>query len=103
MTREVEYHPAARAEIHNAANCYDNRVQGLGLEFLLEVRFAESQIIRYSGMWPIYEGDTRRYLLKKFPFSIIFFVASNKIQIVAVAHCRKKPGYWKKRLKNHDR
>ena len=99
MTKKVEYHPETREEIHNAENWYDNRVEGLGLEFLLEVRFAESQIIRNSAMWPIYEGDTRRYLLKKFPFSSIYRIEENKIQIVAVAHCRKNPGYWKERLK----
>ena len=96
MKRKVEYHPEARAEIHNTANWYDKRTEGLGLEFLLEVRFAESQIIQHSDMWPIYEGDTRRYLLKKFPFSIIYLITDNKIQIVAVAHYRKNPDTGKK-------
>jgi hypothetical protein len=51
-------------------------------------------------MWPPYEGDTRRYLLKRFPFAVIYLTSEKKIQIVAVAHCKRKPGYWKERLKD---
>ena len=98
MVKQVEYYPEARIEIEKSANWYDDKVEGLGLEFLLEIRYAESQIVKHPEMWATYEGETRRYLLKKFPFSIIYLITDNKIQIVAVAHYRKKPGYWKKRL-----
>ena len=98
MARQVEYHPESKAEIQKAVNWYDDKVEGLGLEFLFEVRYAESKIIQASEMWPVYEGDTRRYLLKRFPFGVIYLTSEEKIQIVAVAHCKRKPGYWKKRL-----
>lgn len=79
---------------------YDDKVEGLGLEFLFEVRYAESKIIQAPEMWPTYEEETRRYLLKRFPFGVIYFTSEEKIQIVAVAHYKRKPGYWRKRLKN---
>lgn len=41
---------------------------------------------------------TRRYLMKQFPFVIVYRVAADRIEIVAVAHGRRKPAYWKGRL-----
>ncbi len=99
MAIQVEYHPESKIEIREAADWYDYKVDGLGLEFLLELRSAESQVTNEPEMWPVYEGETRRYLLKRFPFSVIYITSENKIQIVAVAHNKRKPGYWKKRLK----
>jgi hypothetical protein len=72
MARQVEYHPKSKIEIREAADWYDYKVDGLGLEFLLELRSAESQITNDTEMWPLYEGETRRYLLKRFPFSVIY-------------------------------
>ena len=100
MARQAEYHPEAKSEIQKAVNWYDDKVGGLGLEFLFEVKHTESKIIQAPEMWPTYEGDTRRYLLKRFPFAVIYLTSEKKIQIVAVAHCKRKPGYWKERLKD---
>ena len=98
MPRQVEYHPEANSEIRKSANWYDDKVDGLGLEFLLEVRNAESQIVQNPELWPVYEGGTRRYVMQRFPFAVIYLVSKLEIQIVAVAHCKRSPGYWKKRL-----
>jgi len=100
MARQVEYHPQAKIEIQETANWYEDKVEGIGLEFLFEVRHAESKIVQTPEMWPIYEKNVRRYLLKRFPFGVIYLTSEKKIQIVAVAHCKRKPGYWKERLKD---
>ncbi|MBN1901622.1 type II toxin-antitoxin system RelE/ParE family toxin [Candidatus Sumerlaeota bacterium] len=99
MVKKVEYHPRAKEEIQEAANWYDSKIEGLGIEFLIEVRQGALKISQTSEMWQIYEGTTRRYLLKKFPFAIIYLSTEEKILIVAVAHCKRKPEYWKERLK----
>ena len=44
MLRKIEYHPQAKLEIQQSARWYDDKVDGLGLEFLLEVKSAESKI-----------------------------------------------------------
>jgi len=98
MSRQIEYHPEAQSEIQESVNWYNDKVDGLGLEFIFELKNAESQIIHNPESWPIYEAGTRRYLMKRFPYGIIYLVSEQKIQIVAVAHCKRKPGYWKKRL-----
>jgi hypothetical protein len=43
------------------------------------------------------EPSVRRFLLKRFPFAIVYEVVSSDIQILAVAHARRRPQYWKKR------
>lgn len=98
IARQVEYHPEAKAEIQEAIKWYDDKVDGLGLEFLFEVKYAESKIVQTPNMWHKYEGETRRYLLKRFPFAIIYLTLEKKIQIVAITHCKRKPRYWKGRL-----
>ena len=98
MLRQVEYHPKAKAEIQKSANWYDKKVDGLGLEFLLEVKAAESKIVKNPESWAIYEHGTRRYIMKRFPFSIIYLQSDKKIQIVAVAHNKRRPEYWKNRV-----
>jgi hypothetical protein len=55
MLRQVEYHPLAKTEIHKSANWYDKKVDGLGLDFILEVKTAESKIINNPESWTIYE------------------------------------------------
>jgi len=47
--------------------------------------------------WPPYVHETRRYLLRRFPFMVVYPVTPKEIQIVAVAHARRRPGYWKDR------
>ncbi|MCL4204555.1 MAG: hypothetical protein KJ000_18875 [Pirellulaceae bacterium] len=48
--------------------------------------------------WADYWFGTRHYLMKRFPFVIVYRVTANHIEIVAVAHARREPGYWRKRL-----
>ena len=98
MLRQVEYHPKAKVEIQESANWYDKKVDGLGLEFMLEVKAAESKIVKNPESWAAHEQGTRRYILKRFPFSIIYFLTDEKIQIVAVAHNKRRPEYWKHRI-----
>jgi plasmid stabilization system protein ParE len=45
-------------------------------------------------MWPSYIGGTRRCVLRRFPFSIIYRVKESNIVIIAFAHGRRRPGYW---------
>jgi len=59
---------------------------------------AASAIERAPSTWPTYDHDTRRFLLRRFPYSVIYRVEPSRIVIVAIAHGRRRPGYWKERL-----
>jgi toxin ParE1/3/4 len=51
-----------------------------------------------AGMFPEYLCGTKRCLVKKFPYLVIFYEMPDCLLVVAVAHGRRKPGYWRRRV-----
>jgi len=92
------FHPEAESEFVAAQDFYDGREFGLGEEFLDEVRRTVDRIIKHPDSWPRYTRRTRRCLCNRFPYSVIYRHTNDEITIYAVAHQKRKPGYWKKRL-----
>jgi len=54
-------------------------------------------ILAAPQRWPAYLHGTRRIVLKRFPFSVIYRLLEGQLQIVAVAHHKRRPGYWRTR------
>jgi len=90
--------PEAEQEMLEAALYYQNQAPGLGSDYLSAVERAIQSIEESPYTWPILEGEFRRRLVRRFPFGVLYRIEPEIIIIVAVAHLRKKPGYWKKRL-----
>ena len=61
---------------------------------MAELDLAMARIEEAPRRWPSYLADTRRYLLRRFPFFVVFREVDDLVQIVAVAHARRRPGYW---------
>ncbi|MDR3569546.1 MAG: type II toxin-antitoxin system RelE/ParE family toxin [Syntrophobacteraceae bacterium] len=95
--RRVEFHPEAYREAEEARSWYEKNLPGLGMAFIDEVQMAVNSIIDNPDMWPPFGYGTRRFFLRRFPFSVVYRHDATKIQIVAVAHQRRRPGYWKER------
>jgi toxin ParE1/3/4 len=92
----------AEAELRDAASWYESRRTGLGLEMLAEVDEGIERIRRTPFQFARLETNpdeqtVRRLLLRRFPFQLIYEVAKEEIQLLAVAHTRRRPGYWKHR------
>ncbi|MEN8264228.1 MAG: type II toxin-antitoxin system RelE/ParE family toxin [Nitrospirota bacterium] len=96
--KHVKFLPDAEDEMYEAAIYYQAKTSGLGNDYLSEVERAVSSIAESPLSWPRIEGELRRRLVRRFPFCILYFIESEEIVIVAVAHLRRRPGYWKKRL-----
>ncbi|MDA1142511.1 MAG: type II toxin-antitoxin system RelE/ParE family toxin [Planctomycetota bacterium] len=94
---EIEIHDDADAEMRSAASYYEERVHGLGEDFLDEVEHGLNRIGEFPLLWSPYEKEYRRYLLKRFPYGLIYRTEGETIYIIAVAHVRRKPGYWRGR------
>jgi len=94
----IDFLPEANQEMLEAACHYEFLSPGLGDDYLAEVEHAVHSIALSPQTWPILESDLRRRLIIRFPFGILYRIEPDKILIVAVAHLRKKPGYWKKRI-----
>lgn len=97
--RHVVFLPEAEQEMIEAALYYQSQASGLGVDFLSEVEHALKFIVESPMTYPILEGELRRRLLKRFPFGILYRGEPVDIVVTAVAHLRRRPGYWKKRTK----
>ena len=95
----VIFLPEAEEEMVEASLYYQTQSPRLGVEFLSEVERAVKSIAASPNTWPILEGDLRRRLTKRFPFGILYRIESAAIVAIAVAHLRRKPGYWKDRIR----
>lgn len=93
-----EFHPEARLEVQETGRWYAERDLNTSDRFFVELAEAILSITAMPDTWPIYLHGTRRYLLDRFPYSVIYREKNTVIQIVAMAHHRRKPGYWSKRV-----
>jgi hypothetical protein len=66
--------------------------------FLDELDRAIDQIGRNPEHYPLYDFGTQRIVLRRFPFVIVFRKAVAGVEIIAIAHVRRRPGYWHERL-----
>jgi plasmid stabilization system protein ParE len=92
----VDFAPAAKDELDSAFEWYFSRSERAGSGFVREVERAVRLIASGPDLWPAYEADTRRYSLRKYPYSIIYRATAATLQIVAIAHHRRAPGYWRR-------
>jgi toxin ParE2 len=77
-----------------AVRYYDSQVPTLGAAFLREVRRAAEAIADYPEAAAIVRGRTRRRLLRRFPYGLLYRIDPQEIVVVAIMHLRREPGYW---------
>ena len=82
---------------------YENCQLGLGRRFSLVVESAVQDIEKTPFRYSVLLKPFRRYLLQKFPYAIIYSIEPDHIYIAAVAHTKRKPGYWLIRVKNTEK
>ena len=87
-------HPAAIIEAADAARWYRQRNEEAAEAFLTALESAIDHIAEAPLQYPLYSAGTRRCRLRRFPFSIIYRLTGNEIQVLAVAHTRRRPAYW---------
>jgi plasmid stabilization system protein ParE len=96
--------PEAEIELREAAAWYKERSPEVARRFLREAR----ELVRAVGRMPLrfpalvdpdLDPPVRRALFSGFPYALVFVVAENAIQVLAVAHQHRMPGYWLYRLR----
>jgi toxin ParE1/3/4 len=93
----VRLHPLAADEAEAAYAWYLERNATVSEAFLQELDAAMQIILEAPERWPTLYGHYRRYLLHRFPFSVVYFRRGDLVEVIAVAHHRRRPGYWRKR------
>jgi plasmid stabilization system protein ParE len=97
--RSVRYHQGASADVKSAVSWYQSHSPKAASDFVEELDRAVDTIREAPERWPMAKDNTRRFLLWRFPFSIIYSEQEATIVIWAVAHGSRRPEYWSRRLK----
>ncbi len=92
----------AEEEARASAIWYDEQLEGLGDGFLDELSEAFKQVEDDPNRFAILETmpsskQVRRCRLARFPYVIIFEILESEIVVLAIAHAKRRPNYWRKR------
>jgi toxin ParE2 len=90
----IELLRGAHVDLRGAYDWYFERNPEAAASFIREIETALAAISKNPLMWPSYIRGTRRCVLRRFPFSVIYRLIESRIIIVAFAHGRRRPGYW---------
>jgi plasmid stabilization system protein ParE len=96
--QRFEYHPEAIAEATEAYDWYAERNENAAERFWEELRRARQMVTKDPASWSPYLHGTRCFLLDRYPYGLVYIERGGKIIGVAVAHLKRRPGYWRKRL-----
>lgn len=94
---QLDWHPEARIENLEARAFYIGRSWRVADDYLYEINSGLDKIQQHPNRYPSYLHNTQRLVLQYFPFSIIYRQQLNAIQIIAIAHAKRRPGYWASR------
>src|SRR5271170_6702726 len=97
-SRDFYLHPAAIEEAEAAARWYRERSPLAAKRFVEELNQVIDRILEAPHRWPRSAIGTRKLNLPCFPFAVVYWESEGQIRILAVAHGRRQPGYWKSRL-----
>jgi len=97
-SKPYRVHPEVWLEIESGDDWYLERSVDASAGIIAAISDAFDTISLAPGRWPKYLYGTRRLVLRRFPFSIIYLDDPDVVSIVVVAHSKRKPGYWKARL-----
>jgi plasmid stabilization system protein ParE len=98
---EIDFHPEAREEYLDALRWYLDRSVHVARRFQEEIIRCLELIAGHPDRCPIWEGTIRWARLRRFPY-VLYYESSDAehIQVLAVAHGSRRPGYWRSR--HHD-
>lgn len=96
---KIEFLPEADEEFREAARYYEGEAAGVGMAFIAAVHKAVDEVIEFPLAAQVHRAGIRKKILRHFSYNLFYAIESDIIVIVAVAHQRKRPNYWKIRLK----
>jgi len=88
----------AEEDLKGAFSWYEDNRTGLGYDFLLHVDAGLNFIMRNPEIHPIEYKGTRKHLINRFPYKIIYLIEGEKLIVLAVLHGKRSPDLIKKRI-----
>ena len=96
---EIHFFEEASEEAEEARRWYRERSEPAEAAFLNELDHAIAVVLDAPHRWAKHVAGTRRYVFPTFPYSLVYFLEPQVVNVVAVAHEKRRPGYWRKRLR----
>ncbi len=105
MKRPVRLEAEAEDELDASAAWYERQRPGLGQDFIDEVAAALTRVGEAPQTFNLIPGvpqalGIRRAGVHRFPYAVLFFEQPDVVRVLAVAHQRRRPGYWRARLRD---
>jgi toxin ParE1/3/4 len=98
--RGVVVHAEARCELLEARDYYDREAGGSGLLFLEAIEREFELLLEYPRIGKALVRGTGRRTMLNWPYSIVYQPILGGIYVIAIAHHKRRPGYWRKRLRS---
>lgn len=93
----LSLHEDADRELNDVADYYDAESLGLGTAFLDQLDDGYQRILENPHAAAEIDPDIRKLVLAKFPYNLIYEIDGDVVLILAVAHQRRRPHYWRER------
>jgi plasmid stabilization system protein ParE len=97
VTPRLVLRPQAEAELLDARDWYEEQRPGLGRAFATEVDMVLARIVQAPLAYPRVQGETRRALVRRFPYAIYFHAVPDEIVVLGIIHGRRRPRRWQSR------
>ena len=97
MIPRLLFRPEAEAELLDAQTWYEGGRVGLGAIFAAAVETTITAILQNPMAFPRVKGETRRALVRRFPYAVYFRPLDDEIIVLAVMHARRNPRHWRSR------
>ncbi len=95
---EIAVHESAEEELIAAVLYYESRETDLGEEFLRQLALSFDRIHEHPLSYRIVFDEYRRCLMSRFPYGVVYRIEDERVLVFAVAHVRRRPGYWRDRV-----
>ncbi|MDP2759333.1 MAG: type II toxin-antitoxin system RelE/ParE family toxin [Sideroxyarcus sp.] len=95
---KIVVHPAATAELDKAAAFYSAQAnKQLGLALIAEFEKSALFLSENTELGVPWVSGTRRFVMRRFPFNIVYYIWPDQLFVIAIAHQKRRPGYWHRR------
>jgi len=90
-------HPEASQDLDDAAAYYQKQAgNALSQALLAEFGSSVERLLRHPLLGSKWRQDKRKFVMARFPYSIIYTLSNNELRILAIAHQSRSPGYWRR-------
>ena len=94
---QVDFHPDATIELTESSDWYAERSSRAARDFLVAVDVAVASIVDDPERFVHIDDRHQSCSVIKFPFQIVYRFSNDRIVVVAIAHAKRRPGYWRGR------